>query len=184
MIVTVTGKAGSGKSLASKVFASKGFKLIDADRIGHDVLEYPDVKKNIVSVFGENVLNEDKIDRKILGDIVFNDKNKLKELNKIVHPVICKEIMNSVSSPGNFVIDAALFYELNLVDITDIIVLVTAPREMVYKRLSKKYSKEIIDNIYKSQKLPKNYDYLIENDFHDKNRFMSIVNSIIKEMAE
>jgi dephospho-CoA kinase len=90
-IVGIIGGVGSGKSTVAAEFAKLGCKVIDADKIAHDLLEKKAVKEKIVDLFGQTILNSaGKIDHRKLGDVVFADADKLASLNKIIHPLVLK----------------------------------------------------------------------------------------------
>ena len=92
-IVGVLGGVGSGKSAVAAEFAKLGCKVIDADKIAHELLDQPDVRQKIVGFFGESALDSaGKIDRRKLADIVFGDAEKLSALNKIIHPLVLKRV--------------------------------------------------------------------------------------------
>ena len=82
MIIGITGCYCSGKNTVCELFANQGFSIIDVDRIGYIALE--EKRTEIVSIFGEDILSEERIDRKKLGGIVFGDSQKRNELEKIV----------------------------------------------------------------------------------------------------
>ncbi|MCR2045021.1 dephospho-CoA kinase [Anaerosalibacter massiliensis] len=99
-IIGLTGGIATGKSTVTNFLVENGFKVIDADKIAREVVEVNcPAYKNIVEEFGTKVLNEDfTIDRKKLGDIIFNDKEKREKLNSIVHPRVFYEMKNRISS--------------------------------------------------------------------------------------
>jgi dephospho-CoA kinase len=89
-IIGILGGICSGKSAVAAEFARLGCKIVDADKIAHELLNERSVKEEIADDFGEGILDsEGKIDHKKLADIVFNDSKKLSKLNSIVHrPVL------------------------------------------------------------------------------------------------
>lgn len=169
MIIGITGNIGSGKSEVSKIFAKHSFKIINADKIGHKLLIKN--KKLISKLFGKRVLKNNKIDRKKLGNIVFNDKKQLKKLNDAIHPLIKKEIGNLiVNKKVNCIIEAAILVESNWHKLCDKIVLVKSPKISSIKRLvdNNGYSRDKIKNILKTQfpnkRLEKYADIVINNN--------------------
>jgi dephospho-CoA kinase len=102
-IVGLSGGIASGKNFVAEIFAKNGAAIFDADRETHNLLEsdklsYEEIRKN----FLQAIINE-KIDRRILGKIVFDDKNKLEILEKILHPKIRKkyqDFLNTARSEG------------------------------------------------------------------------------------
>jgi len=117
-VLGLTGGIASGKSTVSRHFKKSGFPVIDADLIARDVME-PDEPAylKVVDYFGKEIVNTDRfIDRKRLGDIVFNDDEKLSHLNNLVHDIIFQEIMNkkktlSKENQSLIVLDIPLLYE-------------------------------------------------------------------------
>ena len=86
-IIGITGRTGSGKSLACKWINTtiKNVEHIDCDNIGHHVLEMSDVKPQLCDTFGEEIQEIGKINRSKLRKIVFTNKQQLLKLNNIVH---------------------------------------------------------------------------------------------------
>ena len=91
----LTGGIASGKSWVANQLRELGFRILDADLIGHQLIEpRASAFEDVVHEFGKEILREDKsIDRKRLGAIVFADPKKLAKLNSILHPRI-EEAMN------------------------------------------------------------------------------------------
>jgi len=164
MIITVTGRIGTGKTTVAKMLAQKlGYSLIDADRIGHLLLEKPIVKARVVQQFGKVILVNGVISRKKLGKIVFSQPAKLRALNRILHPLITNEIIRK-SSARRCIVDAALYNELKLDRLSDLTILVKAPEALIMKRLKGEYSKTQITSILKAQKIKAKPDFIINND--------------------
>ena len=88
-IIGILGGIASGKSTVAVEFAKLGCKVIDADKIAHEMLDNPDIKEKILVSFGQRVLDgTGRISHSKLADIVFSDKEKLSQLNSIVHPPV------------------------------------------------------------------------------------------------
>jgi len=93
MIIGVTGKSGSGKSTFANLLAKAlNFNILDIDKIGHDVIELNEVKEKLVEFYSKQILENDKINRKKLGQIVFNDKEKMKTFEMITWKPMAKTI--------------------------------------------------------------------------------------------
>ncbi|MGH9351090.1 MAG: dephospho-CoA kinase [Terriglobia bacterium] len=115
----LTGGIASGKTTAAAAFAALGAKIIDADRIGHELLRQRGAAfDEVVREFGEGVLNRAReIDRKLLGPIVFADAAKRQALNAILHPqIIAKQEELAQEYHGEdpaavIIVEAALIYE-------------------------------------------------------------------------
>lgn len=86
MIICICGKSGSGKSTISnelkKVYGDN-LLHIEIDKVGHDALSEKSVKEELVKCFGEKILDNNDVDRKKLGDIVFNCRYEMKKLSDI-----------------------------------------------------------------------------------------------------
>jgi dephospho-CoA kinase len=88
-LIGLTGGAGSGKSEAAKRLAHHGISVIDADKIGHEVIAPGGAAAEAVQqAFGDSILTDGAIDRDKLGRRVFGDPEALQRLNAIVHPTI------------------------------------------------------------------------------------------------
>ncbi|MBI3035588.1 dephospho-CoA kinase [Candidatus Woesearchaeota archaeon] len=176
MILGITGSIGSGKTTAAGIFSRHHYSVIDADRIGHEILKknFP-IRKRIINEFGKEILDNSKnINRKKLGDIVFNDKKKSRKLNSIMHQAIIKEIKNQIQRIKNqcggnakVVIDAPLLLETKTKNLVDKVIVVNADKRKIFAR-SKHFSKSEIERILKMQ-MPLNEkirhsDFVIDNN--------------------
>lgn len=128
----LTGGIASGKSTVGRMLRGKGAFLIDFDKLTHFV-EEPDrpAWEAIVASFGSDILNDDRtIDRKKLGAIVFQDKEKLAMLNDMVHPAVFAEWKRNVAEieriyPRAIVIsDIPLLFEVGLQKMLDVVIVV------------------------------------------------------------
>ena len=114
----MTGGIGSGKSEALKIFKSLSIKVIDLDNISKEITETShQAIQEIKLVFGDAIFDKDnQLDRKKLKEIIFSDKNKKINLEKILHPKIYEEVkkrLNALSHESYVVIDIPLLFETN-----------------------------------------------------------------------
>ena len=117
--VGLTGNIASGKSHATQVFAELGAHIIDADVIAHGLLAPgTSTYDGVVAAFGGQILNPDaSINRRKLGEIVFQDEAKRAELNSLVHPEVRAQVLRRIDEledsgqNGIIIIDAALMVE-------------------------------------------------------------------------
>ncbi len=193
-IVGVTGNSGSGKSYVSKVFKDKGGYVFDTDKIGHEaLLSTSSVYDKIVECFGDKILDENKeINRKKLGDIVFSDKKKLKNLEKISHSFIKKIIFSTlkeIENNNNFkfvVIDGALLIESSLYKICDLLVLVEASYNTKLERIVKRDSITIsqgerrLENQLDFKNVYEKFDFIINTEEASENTLNQIEQIIIQ----
>ena len=173
LIVGLTGGIGSGKSTVAKVFQSLGVPIFNSDLeakyiINNDV----EVIRAITLEFG-NVYENGKLNRIKMAEVVFNDKNALEKLNKIVHPKVAEYFENWVLANNDSSIlikEAAILIESGAYKKIDKIVLVTAPTTIRIQRvvnrdnISKEKVKERM-NAQLSDKEKLSYaDFFIIND--------------------
>ena len=143
-LVGLTGGIACGKSIVAAYLRKKGYPVIDADRVGHLVLKLGQpAYDQILEIFGEGILTEKKeINRKALGDIIFNDRKAREQLNKITHPPIAQLIeewlldLTSFLDSGKAVfLEAALLIESQWRSRCDQIWIVNAPKDQILQRL-------------------------------------------------
>lgn len=177
--IVITGNIASGKSSVCEILKNRGFEIIDADSISHEILAKNSTK--IAKIFGNFILDENGlVDRKKLGKIVFADKLELKKLESLLHPLIKDEIfakakeleklinLGEVKSP--YFVDIPLFFESGdrYRDFKKI-VLVFTPFDLQIKRLmkrdniSKEFALQKLSNQIPADEKLKKADFIIEN---------------------
>ena len=143
--VVLTGSISTGKSSVSKIFSQFGFEMIDADKIAHQILD--EQQQKITQLFGRDLVENNKVDRKALGAIVFTNPAKRKALEALLHPLIYDEIERLASKQDRlkkpYLIDIPLFFEGGRYPIERSLVVHTA-KEQQLKRLMQRdgYSAE------------------------------------------
>lgn len=153
VFIGLTGGIGSGKSTVTQYLRSKDYIVIDADVLAKTVVE-PGEKAyfDIVAEFGVTILNNDgSINRKQLGDIIFQDDIQRKKLNEIVHPEVrhlMTKLLHEFSYHNTLVFaDIPLLIESNLMSGFDEVWLVYAPEDICINRIMKR------DNISRDEAL-------------------------------
>ncbi len=142
MIIGLTGSIASGKSTVANMLKAYGLPIVDADLIARLVVEprTPTLQK-IVEVFGEEILNEDgSMNRQKVGASIFNDEEKRKALNGIIHPAIRQEMLRQkdehlANGAKNVVMDIPLLFESKLQHFVEKILVVSVSEETQLKRL-------------------------------------------------
>jgi len=90
-VIGILGGVCSGKSTVAAEFVKLGCRVIDADKIAHELLDKKNIKGKIIATFGQGILGSTgKVNRKKLADVVFVDSDKLSLLNKMLHPLVLK----------------------------------------------------------------------------------------------
>jgi dephospho-CoA kinase len=176
-IIGLTGGIGSGKSTAAKILSEFGAKVIDADKVAHEVFN-PGTEglQKVVETFGERVLNsKGEIDRKKLGEIVFNDPSALDTLNNIIHPRaydLTKSRLEEFRNQGIEVVilEVILLIEAGWDHLADEIWVTIASEDTVVERLQESRGltkEEILTRIHAqtpNEERKKHADIIIEND--------------------
>ena len=141
LVLGLTGNIGCGKSSVSNIFIKKGIDVIDEDIEARKIFDDKELLNKVFSTFGDSIKNEDgSLNRKALGNIVFNDDEKLIELNNLTHPKIKQNILSQVSKYKEqgkkiVVIDAALLIEDDYLPYIDKLVLVTCREDIQIERI-------------------------------------------------
>lgn len=142
LIIGLTGSIGTGKSTIAKRFKALQIPVVDADLIAREVVEPGEVAyHNIVDTFGESILQQDNtLDRKALGRVVFQDEAKRKQLNDIIHPAIRREMLRQrdefvEAGARCVVLDIPLLYESKLTDYVEKVIVVSVDPEQQLQRV-------------------------------------------------
>ena len=143
MIIGLSGGIATGKSEASKIFKQLGCYIIDADKISKQLTSKgSDVLKKIVESFGTNILTKTgSLNRKKLGQLIFNNKGAKLQLERILHVCIIKKINEIVAKKYkdvDIIIDAPLLFEVGLDRICDKVVVIYAKYSLQLKRFMKR----------------------------------------------
>ena len=110
--------------------------MVDADAIGHQVLQRPEIRRLLAREWGPGILRHGRVDRAALASLVFRSKSSIRKLNRIVHPVIRRQIRQELktASRRGVVLDAALLFENGLDRACDATVFVDAPPSLRRRR--------------------------------------------------
>ena len=179
-VIGLTGGIGSGKSTVSEYLSDKGYVVIDADKIAREIVKAgaPTLQR-LVSVFGDEILNEDKsLNRKKLGSIVFGDNALCRQMNAIMHGEIFRIIKERIDENRVLGYNKALFLDLPLLfetanaelyEIMDKIWVVDTDDEIRIQRIMerdevpKESVLQIMSNQMSSEEKRKRADVVIEN---------------------
>lgn len=141
MILGVTGCPGSGKSILAAVMSERGWKLIDADRVGRDIVERDaGMREDLSRAFGADIIGvEGALNRRLLARRAFSSPENTRRLNSLVHPALTRHILEMIEterkSGGNTVLDCALIYEWEIGKSLDHVLCVRADKDIRRKRL-------------------------------------------------
>ncbi|MGX7666178.1 dephospho-CoA kinase [Flavobacterium pedocola] len=171
-IVGLTGGIGSGKSTIANYFNEMGVPVYIADEAAKEIMDLPDVIQKVQSIFEENVIENNCLNRKKIAELVFSAPEKLKALNKVVHPEVKKHFLEWVRQHHKFpfvIKEAAILFESGSYIDCDKIILVTAPEQVRIQRVvtrdkvAENQVFERMKNQWSDEKKAALSDYIIEN---------------------
>jgi dephospho-CoA kinase len=164
-IIGLTGGIGSGKSTVLELFKILGVKTYSADESAKKLVNTDPYLINLIkSSFGENIYDKGQLNSKKLSDIVFEDKEKLKLLNSIIHPAVDKDFKLFLNSNNEdyIVKEAAIIFETKSENNYDKIILIQSPLEIRIERVINR------DNISREEVMKRINNQLDENLIIDK----------------
>ena len=174
IVVGLTGNYGSGKSTVAGMFKQLGATTIDADEIVRQLLDEPEVIKEISDAFGEEMVSEGRVDKKRLADWVFRDAHARITLEDILHPLVfhrVKDRLAALSKENDHVaiIEATVIFERGYQGRFDRIITVYAVEETSHKRLKAKGVSDVDVSKRLATQLPadikmRGSDFVIDND--------------------
>ncbi len=142
--IGLSGGIGTGKTTVAGFLEELGAAVIDADSIGHQVLELPEVKAQLTATFGNDILfSQGTVDRKRVAAIVFGNETALARLNHIMHPPIRRLVEKEleehrIKGTAVAVLEAPILEKAGWTEMVDQLWVTTAPRKVVLKRLMEK----------------------------------------------
>jgi len=144
MWIGLTGGIATGKSTVARLLKGLGYPVIDADAIAHTALvQGSPVFGQLVNLFGNEVISGAAIDRAKLARVVFQDKEKLNQLEKIVHPYVQEQVKRQRQGLSDkkyawAFYDVPLLFEKKLEDQFDAVIVVAAAKETQISRLQRR----------------------------------------------
>ena len=171
-IIGLTGGIGSGKTMVAKYVESLGIPVYIADDEARILMKTDKVIQAIIFAFGNEVTNNGIINREKLAQLVFNNPEKLKKLNSIVHPQVKKHFNTWIEKHKNFpfiIKEAAILFESGSNKYCDAIITVTSPLETRLQRVIErdKTDKEAVlkrmNNQWTDEQRIAKSDYVIQN---------------------
>lgn len=179
-IIGLTGGIGSGKTTVAKHFMDAGIPIYIADDEARKIMQSDEIIAEIKKTFGLTVFDNGIVNRGKLSGIVFNDPEKLKLLNAIIHPAVKKHFSSWISNHKNapyIIYEAAILFESGSYKDCDIIITVTAPLELRIQRVIQR-DKTTRENVLRRinmqwtdyQRIEKS-DYVIENKTLETTKF-------------
>lgn len=174
-VIGITGKSGSGKTTFASLLAQKlNCKHIDIDKIGHTALYRPEVLDVLCEKFGTEILDENgNLDRKKIGDIVFTQRHKMKELSDITWRFMQQQLNNILSqNDDNIILEWILLPHSRYWEMCDFKILVKSDYVV---RKNKVIARDNISEEYFNKRDSASidysdiqFDYIFENDYQEQ----------------
>ncbi len=178
--IGLTGMSGSGKSYVSGIFAERGIPVINSDAVVHELYsaESP-LGKELARLFGQEILAKNgEVDRRVLSEIVFHDREKLALLNTVVHPFVierCRHLADLYAREGKeaLLIEAPQLFEAGLDKECDFVVAVVSDPALCIERIvlrdgiSPEKAKLRLANQHDEAFFREHCDFCIENNRDD-----------------
>ena len=185
-VIGILGGIGSGKSTVAAEFAKLGCKVIDADKIAHELLDRKTVKEKIVGLFGEVVLDSSgRIEHKKLAGVVFASGDKLDSLNGVIHPLVLArteeliEQYNQQNQVKAIVLDMPLLVEVGWAKRCDRLIFVDCKQKIRAERAKKKdFDKNQIKIRENFQISLDNKTTLADNTVNNNSDFSALVRQV------
>lgn len=147
-IIGITGQIGAGKSTAAQVFRKMGAAVINADRIGREVVEKNlSLRLKLARAFGKEILTSNqKLRRHRVAEIAFSNKSQKRKLDRLVHPFLVKELKQQIKKFSKnydvIVVDAALLLDWRLGKMIDrVLVIESKSNQRIIRLVKRGFSK-------------------------------------------
>ena len=124
MVIGITGSIASGKTKVANYLKSLGYKVLSADEENSKLLEDPHVILEIKEKVSSDVVVSGKVDKKLLAKLVFNNKEALKKLTDITHPLIYLSLKMQIQKNQLTFIEVPLLVETNFTELVDKIMVI------------------------------------------------------------
>lgn len=194
--VAVTGGLSCGKSSVCRYFKELGAHVVSADEIVHNLLTpQTSIGRDVIALLGNDILKEGNIDRSVIAKKVFNNPSLLQALEKLVHPIVLKEIEKQYQQAKNqgtaqlFVAEIPLLFEVAGQSQFDTTIAVLADPEICVQRFIKatgygrdEYNKRMAQQLEPEEKAKK-ADYIINNSSNDTQDLLKQVETLFHHLT-
>jgi dephospho-CoA kinase len=173
--IGITGGIGSGKSTVCEIFLRFGIPVFNADNEAKKLLEQKEVKEFYRNEFGNEVFSDDRLDKKKIASLIFENSEALQKVNDFIHPLVKLKFegwCESLQVYAYVLEEAALLFESGSYHSLDATIFVHAPQNLRIKRVierdlvSRETVMQRIKNQWPDQKKIKLANFIITNDEH------------------
>lgn len=183
MLICVTGQIGSGKTSVLEEFKKLRFKTFEMDKYIHEIYKknkigYQLIKKN----FGDSYVNDIEVDRKKLGQLVFNNKKKLDKLNAITIPLIRQKTSELKQKNDLIFVELGIFlkYKEQFQNLFDYVILVKGKPENETKKLQDLSWFEKKSKIFSPIKVHDENKFIVLENNKDKSKIKNLAKNALK----
>lgn len=172
----ITGGIGSGKTSVCKVFSMLGIPVFSADPVAREIMDHDErIIDTINAIVGRDLYRNGGLDRAVLANLIFNDRDLLEKVNSIVHPEVFRRFDEwvTVQNSPYVIMEAAILFESGASEMVDRVLTVTAPveerisRVMHRNKLSREQVLERINNQMPDDERIRLSDFVISNSERD-----------------
>jgi dephospho-CoA kinase len=191
--IGLTGGIGSGKTTVARLFEMLGVPVFYADLEAHHIRMQTEVSEQIVQHFGSRILTENRIDKRKLANVIFNDADALQWLNNLVHPLVEEAFEEwcevwKKKNQSFVLMESALIFEANFERLFDKIIVVDAPQNLQISRVMNRENiteQEVLQRINKQMPTEEKRgkaDFVIHNN--EEQSLIEQVASLVKKVRK
>jgi dephospho-CoA kinase len=139
--IGITGGIGAGKSLVAEIIKAMGYPVYNSDERAKELTESnPKIKAGLIHLFGEEIYQNDKLNKFALAQAIFSDESVREKVNALIHPIVREDFNLWALAQNNSLVfnESAILFETGSFKNFDAIILVYAPKELRIKRIMKR----------------------------------------------
>lgn len=140
LTIGITGGIGSGKSTVCRIFKILGIPVFEADLVAKFLINSnSNIRNGLIELFGKDIYDEsNRVDRKMLANLIFNDDIFMEKVNQLVHPEVRNEFVkwHNLQKQAYIIHEAAILFESGFYKMMDYTILVSAPEENRISRVT------------------------------------------------
>ena len=161
--IGITGGIGAGKSLVAEIIKAMDYPVYNSDERAKELTDSnPKIKEGLIHLFGEEIYQNDKLNKFALAQAIFSDESLREKVNALIHPIVREDFNLWVLAQNNSLVfnESAILFETGSFKNFDAIILVYAPEELRIKRIMKR------DNCSENEVLKK-----MNSQFSDEEKY-------------
>jgi dephospho-CoA kinase len=139
--IGITGGIGAGKSLVAEIIKAMGYPVYNSDERAKELTDSnPKIKAGLIHLFGEEIYQNDKLNKFALAQAIFSDETLREKVNALIHPIVREDYNLWALAQNNSLVfnESAILFETGSFKNFDAIILVYAPKELRIKRIMKR----------------------------------------------